>query len=441
MTEYEIENTKNVPVIADVDVLVCGGGPAGIGAAVRAASMGVKTLVVEMFDSLGGVATSGMMSHWGGASSSVVMQEIFRRTRKKCEVLGWADENSAEIAQIHHEAQKIALDEIAAEAGADVLFYTKVCGVKMDGDRIEGVFVENKSGRGFIRAKTVVDATGDGDVAYYAGVPFYKGREGDGKMQPVSVMFKLGGVDYSRAVFPHCFEATVPLDNGEELQALGKKLLPFPAGHVLLYRQPTPGTVCCNMTNAIDVDGTDARSVSNALVKCRSQLEPIVDFLHKYAPGYENCWLMSTGPLIGVRETRHFEGVERLEKEDILSARYFDNWVVRHAYFNFDVHNMSGNGLDETGVQDKFGQTRAYTIPYGCLLPKTVEGLLLSGRNISGSHIAHSNFRIMSVCIALGEAAGAAAALCVRNKLRSLKDVNAADVQKAVEEQKLNISF
>ncbi|MBD5132356.1 MAG: FAD-dependent oxidoreductase [Clostridiales bacterium] len=438
MTEYEIEKTKNIPVIADVDVLVCGGGPAGIGAAVCAASMGVKTLVVEMFDCLGGIATSGMMSHWGGASSSIVMLEIFRRTREKCNVLGWADENSAEIAQIHHEAQKIALDEFVAEVGADVLFYTKVCGVKMNGNRIEGVFVENKSGRGFIKAKIIVDATGDGDVAYYAGVPFYKGRESDGKMQPVSVMFKLGGVDYSRAVFPHCFEASIPLDNGEELQSLGKKLLPFPAGHVLLYRQPTPGTVCCNMTNAIDVDGTDARSLSNALMQCRSQLEPIIDFLHKNAPGYENCWLMSTGPLIGVRETRHFEGVERLEKEDILNARYFDNWIVRHAYFNFDVHNMSGNGLDETGVQDKFGQTRGYTIPYGCLLPKTVEGLLLSGRNISGSHIAHSNFRIMSVCIALGEAAGAASALCVKNKLASLKDVNVSGIQKAVTGAKFN---
>jgi hypothetical protein len=245
-------------------------------------------------------------------------------------------------------------------------------------------------------------------------------------------MFKIGGVDYDRAVFPHSFETTVETDKGE-LQALGDKLLPFPAGHVLLYRQPEPGTVCVNMTNAIGIDGTDAESVTQGMMTCRSQIMPIIRFLREYAPGYEKCWLMSSASLLGIRETRHFEGIESLSAEDILKANYHDNWIVRRAYFNFDVHNLTGSSLDKTGIQKEWKQTGTYTIPYGCLLPKNVEGLLLSGRNISGSHLAHSNFRIMSVCIALGEAAGVAAALSVKQGKR-LRDIDVKDIQKRLGE-------
>ena len=138
---------------------------------------------------------------------------------------------------------------------------------------------------------------------------------------------------------------------------------------------------------------------------------------------------MSSASLIGIRETRHFKGLESLGKDDILEAKFHENWVVKRAWFNFDVHNLTGASLDKTGVQHGWKQNNEYTIPYGCLLPKNIDGLLLSGRNISGSHLAHSNFRIMSVCIAIGEAAGVAAALSVKqNKKLSLLDVK--EIQK-----------
>ncbi len=414
----------------EADVLVCGGGPAGVGAALQSARMGAKTMLIEMQNCLGGVATAGMMSHWGGVSSSGIMQEIFERTRKKCEVLGWVEENGCGMEAIHHEAQKIVLEEMMQESGVELLYNTIVCDAVVENGKLQGVYVQNKSGRNYVKAKCVVDATGDGDVAYYAGVPYFKGRESDGKMQPCTLMFKIGGVDYQKAVFPGGFESLVYTDKGE-LQALAKEKLPFPAGHLLLYRQPTQGTVCCNMTNAIGVDGTSVTSVTQATLQCRSQIERIILFLKKYVPGYENCWLMSTGSLLGVRETRHFEGEASLTAGHILEAKEFDDWVVKRAWFAFDVHNLTGASLDKTGVQAHFPQNKPYAIPYGCLLPKNVKGLLLSGRNISGSHLAHSSFRVMPICIATGEAAGVAAAFSALENC-DLKDVDVRKIQAIV---------
>lgn len=425
-----MKSNEKLPVILSTDVLVCGGGPAGVGAAVRAGRMGADVTIIESLDCLGGIATAGMMSHWTGYSSSKILSEIFERSRKKCKVLGWDEKNECNDIVINQEVLKIVLDEMACEANVKTLFYTMACEAVVDDGRIVGVVVQNKNGRGIIKAKTVIDATGDGDIAASAGVSYFKGRETDGKMQPCTIMFKVGGVDYSRAVFPGSFETKVNTDRGE-LQALAQEILPFPAGHVLLYKQTTPGTVCCNMTNCIDVDGTDAQSMTRGIQVCRLQLEPIIKFLREYVPGYENCWLMSTAHLLGIRETRHFKGIQSLGADDILEAKVYENWVVRQAFFNFDVHNMSGSSIDETGVQKEWKQPEAYTIPYGCLLPENVEGLLLSGRNISGSHLAHSNFRVMPIAMAVGEAAGAAAVLSLKNG-QLLRDVNVSDIQKEV---------
>ena len=423
-----INENNQVPMIADVDVLVCGAGPAGIGASIMAARLGASVMLVESQGCLGGIATAGMMSHWGGRSSSKIMPEIWDLTYEKAKDIGWAQENKSGKDAIYHDIQKIVLEEMVLKEKIRVLYYTLVCKAVVEDGAIVGVIVENKSGRGFIKAKRVIDSTGDGDVAASAGVPYFRGRETDNRMQPCTIMFNVGGVDFERAVFPPSFETTVETEKGE-LQALAKKLLPFPAGHVLLYKQPMPGTVCCNMTNAIEIDGTDGESLTKGVLICRSQIVPIIKFLREYVPGYENCWLMSSASLIGVRETRHFEGMESLSKNDILEAKYYDNWVVRRGWFNFDVHNLTGASLDKTGVQHGWKQNKEYTIPYGCLLPKGVEGLLLSGRNISGSHLAHSNFRIMSVCIAIGEAAGVAAALSVKQNVK-LSQVDVKEIQK-----------
>ena len=182
------------------------------------------------------------------------------------------------------------------------------------------------------------------------------------------------------------------------------------------------------MTNCTGIDGTNAADLSRAVLVCRNQLQPILDFLHEFVPGYESCYLLETASLIGVRETRHFKGLETITEEDIRSSRVFPDWAVTHASFNFDVHNMTGNGLDATGAQDAFTAT-SYTIPYGCLVPEKIDGLLLAGRNISGTHMAHANYRVMPICANMGQAAGIAAALCCKEDIQP-RDVKVPELQK-----------
>lgn len=423
---FYTEQPKEIPVYDQVDVLVLGAGPAGVGAALSAARQGAKTLLVEQMGDVGGIATSGLMSHWTGNTRGGIYEEILNRSADLPDSADYGF-NGSPRQIINPEHLKTALLEMLQEAGVDLLLYTFVCLPIMEEKRVKGVIAENKSGRQAIFAKIVIDCTGDGDIAARAGAAYRKGREEDGAMQPVSLMFKIGGVDYTKAVFPGKFEDYIQIPKGE-IHALGKQNLPFPAGHVLLYRTSLPGVVTCNMTNCIGIDGTSTKDLVKATLECRRQLAPILDFLRNFVPGYENCYLLSTASLIGVRETRHFEGHATITEEDIRSARVFPDWAVTYASFNFDVHNMTGNGLDATGAQDAFAATY-YTIPYGCLVPREIDGLLLAGRNISGTHMAHANYRVMPICANMGQAAGIAAALCVQEGVRP-RDVDVKVLQK-----------
>lgn len=409
------EKARELPVLASVDVLVLGAGPAGVAAAVCAARQGADTLLIEQMGDVGGIATAGLMSHWTGNTQGGIYEEILDRSADLADAADYGF-NGSPRQIINPERLKTVLLEMLEESGARFLLYTVAAEPIVENGRLGGVIIENKSGRQAVLAKVVIDATGDGDIAARAGAAYVKGRETDGSMQPVSIMFKVGGVDYDRAVFPGKFEDYIQLPAGE-IQALGKAHLPFPAGHVLLYRTSLPGVVTCNMTNCIEVDGTNAEDLARATLVCRRQMQPIVEFLRAYVPGYENCYILSSAGLIGVRETRHFKGLQTLNEQDIRDSRVFPDWAVTRASFNFDVHNMSGNGLDATGQQDAFEPT-FYTIPYGCLVPETLDGLLLAGRNISGTHMAHANYRVMPICANMGQAAGVAAALCVKQGIQ-----------------------
>ena len=392
-----IEERREIPVWEQVDVLVVGSGPAGVSAAITAAREGASVLLIEQTGNVGGIATEGLMSHWTGNTEGGFYDELLERSAD----VGRDDAQMHKV--INPERLKTVLLEMLEEAGVKLLLYTFACEPVMEEKRIRGV----------ILGKIVVDASGDGDIAARAGVPYYTGRESDGKMQPATIMFKVAGVDVERGVFPGGFEEQLTIPAGD-IQKLGEEKLPAPAGHVLLYKTTLPGVVTCNMTNCTDVDGTKAEDLTRGTVVCRKQMDAIVKFLREFVPGFENCYLISSASLIGIRETRHFKGEAVITKEDILEARVFEDWVVAKVHFNFDVHNMTGNGLDETGVQKKFGQAKGYTIPYGCFVPLEVENLYLAGRNISGTHMAHSNYRVMPICANMGQAVGVAAAICVR---------------------------
>ncbi|MBR2907971.1 MAG: FAD-dependent oxidoreductase [Clostridia bacterium] len=416
----------NISVQKSYDVVVIGSGPAGIAAAVTAGRNGARVLLVESCGRVGGISTAGMMSHFTGRCGSKLYAEILERAAQKNTY-----ERGKIKVQIDPELLTLTYIEMLEEAGVELLLYTTFCDVIMDGNTVTGVICHNKSGFSAFDARVIVDASGDGDVAEKSGAEFIKGRESDGKMQPATLMFKVGGVDTSRAVFPKSFETKVHTEKGE-LQALAREKLPHPAGHVLLYPSTIPGVVTCNMTNATDIDGTSAEDLTRAEIVCRKQIPLIVDFLREYAPGYENCYIIGSASLIGIRETRHFKGVKTLTEQEIAAAAEHDDYVVRDAHFNFDVHNITGAGLDKTGCQHNFKQKKGYTIPYGCMVPEKVDGLLLSGRNISGTHMAHSNYRAMPICVGIGEACGAAATLAAKNGKR-LRDIKANEIRQLME--------
>lgn len=417
------ENAKELPIAGEYDVIVAGSGPAGTAAAVMAGRMGAKVLIIEWNNAIGGISTSGLMSHWTGSVTSPMYTEILQRSADMNE-----GEQKGKIQQfINPENLKTVYLDMLKDANVDVLLYTFVCGVVMEGDQLTGVITESKSGRRVFRSKVVVDGTGDGDVAAFAGVEYHKGRESDGKMQPTTLMFKVAGVDMSRAVLLGSFESTYQTEKGE-LQALAKEHIPYPAGHLLAYRSTLPGIVTLNMTNCTDIDGTKAEDLTRAEIVCRSQMPAIIKYLREFVPGFENCYIISAASLMGVRETRHFKGMYTLNENDILTAKVFDDWVVRGAHFNFDVHNLTGAGLDKTGVQKNWNQPKGYTIPYGCLVPEKINGLLLSGRNISGTHIAHSNYRVMPICVGIGAAAGVAAATAIKKGVQ-VRDIKGEELQ------------
>lgn len=421
--EFYYEKGRDIPIKYNVDVLVVGSGPAGIGAAISAARNGAKTMIIEQQGNPGGISTTGMMSHWSGDTTSKIYKEILDRSVAMNDP-GFYNEDSPTI---NPEKLKLLYFEMLEEAGVRMQMYTFASDVIVENNKVKGVIVESKSGREVIMANVVIDASGDGDVAAKAGAEYHMGRESDGKMQPATLMFKVGGVDTDRAVFPGSFETTAETEKGE-IQALGREHLEAPAGHVLLYRSTLPGVVTCNMTNCIDVDGTKVEDLTRAEIVCRRQMYKIEKFLREYAPGFENCYIISSASLIGIRETRHFVGEYTVTEEDILEARCFDDWILKEARFAFDIHNTVGSGLDANGVIKKFPQKKGYTIPYRALVPKKIDGLLLAGRNISGTHVAHSSFRVMAICVAMGEAAGLAAAISCKDNC-NVRDVDVKKIQ------------
>lgn len=404
------------PYPTEYDVIVAGGGPAGIAAAVSAARLGARTALIERYGILGGMLTSGHVQPiLGRAEGRTMYNEIVELlTQGHEDMPKMITRNGTEVG-IDLEETKYRLLKLCVDNGVYVYLQTAVADVLKEGNRVTGVKVCTPTGLLELTARTVVDSTGDGFVAALAGAPFEIGRPGDGKCQPVTLEFTVDQVDESIGITAWGGSDPVTLPDGTKYSQACKDAnargeLPENVTIVRLHRTATPGE---RNVNATQVNGRDILTVEGIVeseLLLRQQVQPIMDFLRKTAPGFANARVKSSASTLGVRETRRFVGEYVISDSDVESGARFEDVVVHKAWFLIDIHNPAGGGQAEKRAQP----ATPYDIPYRSLVPLEIDGLLLSGRNISGTHRAHASYRVMGVALATGQAAGIAAALSAK---------------------------
>jgi ribulose 1,5-bisphosphate synthetase/thiazole synthase len=433
------EAARTLPVAAEVDVVVVGGGSAGVGASVRAAREGARTLLIESSAILGGMWTKAMQSHATcfHDGEKVIVNGVAHEIMSRLHALGVGEDPEEKFRQspdsvaanFEAEWMKCVLDDIVVESGARILFHTMCVGiVPTEGDGIGGVIIENKSGRQVVRAKTVIDCSGDADVAHLAGARYLMGREKDGQCQPVNTVLQLGNVDRKRA------NAFVEANPGilsrlsEEAAKRGEITGEYRInrlGALTAY----PDVVYVNMGHIFGVDITNAASLSNAEIEGRRQVREIYRFFRKYVPGFEECRMLHVAQCTGLRESRRIIGVHTITVDDVLEGRRFPDGIARH-WYRLDVH--SADGLKpELGVDPwaKPPKGQYYEVPYRCLVPEKVDNLLVAGRCISADRLALGSCRTTVCCVELGEAAGLAAAIAARTDTK-VRDLDGAELKR-----------
>jgi hypothetical protein len=382
--------------------VVAGGGPGGLAAAVSAARNGADALLIERYGFLGGMATAGLvnpfMTYWAGEEQIIggVLQEVIDQLT----ALGAYGKGSRTA--FDPEAFKYVADRMCEDAGVRALLHSFLTDVRMDGDRIDSVEIAGKSGKQWVKAGIYVDGTGDGDLAFMSGAHCEKGRPEDGLMQPMTLNFRVCKVDAARMPSREDFSSLFDTAKVE-----GR--VECPRENVLLFVTTREGEIHFNQTRITQADGTSTEDLTRAEIEGRRQAWQILEFLRRDVPGFEQAEMLMSGPQVGVRETRRVMGEYVLTGEDVLSARKFPDCVARGSY-SIDIHSPTGAGT----VIKHLPPGESYDIPYRCLVPLGIENLLIAGRPISATHEAHSSLRIMPICIAIGQAAGTAAALCVK---------------------------
>ncbi|MGN0833169.1 MAG: FAD-dependent oxidoreductase [Kiritimatiellia bacterium] len=418
------------PPWLSTEVVVCGGGPAGVCAAVSAARQGAKVLLAERFGCLGGNLTLGHVSPiLGKVARGTMAQELQHLLNAGHERSERIETFNGPEEHVDHEEAKGILARLCADAGVGILLCSSVVDVLKTGDRVTGVVVDTPKGLRTITAKVVVDATGDGRVAMAAGAPVEMGRQGDGAVQPATIEFEVEGLDERRAIT--CWGETDPvkLPDGREYRRLCEEKsrngeLPATVTIVRLHKTFYPGERSVNATQINGVDTLDPLALGKAEVELRDQISRCVTFLRRHVPGYENCRVKSSGGTLGVRETRRTIGDAIVTDDDVAEGRKYPDAIVHNVWFLVDIHNPKGGGQAEGYAHGAV----PYDLRYGVFLPKGVEGLLTAGRCISGTHRAHASYRVMTPCMAMGEAVGVAAALSVRAN-RTPRQVPAAEIR------------
>jgi hypothetical protein len=433
---------RTAKVLPETDVLVVGGGPAGLGAALAAAEAGVKVLLVEQYGFLGGSATAGLVVTMASyyTSSNIPLQKTSDVTLFPTDhglgkpIIGGVWEkligrlvsaNGAYAPSPHTgfmvpfdpEVLKLVALEMLNEAGVDLLFHAFASGVTMDGDVVTGVVFETKSGPIVAKAKVVVDCTGDGDVAAFAGAPFEIGRSKDRMVQPMTLMFLLEGIVFEKfkeyvSKYPDEWHGVQGLTALMQ-QATKRGELRIPRENILLFGNVRPNRVLVNSTRVLDTLGTDVWDLTRAELEGRRQVAELTRFFRKYVPGFDAAYVGQSGITTCVRESRRIMGEYLLTAKDVLDAKKFDDAIALGSY-PIDLHSPTGKGT----ILQKIKPGSAYSIPLRCLIPQKAENLLVAGRCISGTHVANASYRTMPICCATGQAAGVCAATAIKCKVK-----------------------
>ncbi len=433
----------------DFDVLVVGGGNAGCAAAIAAARHGAKTMLVERYGFLGGTATAAMVGPWmtfhSGSERIVggIAQEIVERLVRSGASPGHIHDSSDYVPTItpfDPEAHKALLFEMMREAGVSLLLHAYVVDALVEGETVRGAAFATVAGRREYRGNVVIDATADAFVAAAAGVPTQQG-DARGRVQPASLMFRLSHVDLGKLstyVRMHPDQMRTTLKTHERtapaltavagLYALWDRaradgLVDVPRELVSFFISPYPDEVTVNMTRVVDIDPLDPDDLTRAEVESRLQVMQLLAFFRQRVPGFENARVAATGTQIGIRESRRIVGRYTLTRDDVLGARRFDDAVARSAY-PIDIHNPSGTGT----TTHRLSAGESYEIPYRCMVPVNREQLLVAGRCISTTHEALASTRLTPTVMTLGQAAGTAAAIARKRRVRA-GDVDPAELR------------
>lgn len=444
------EPAKELNVRTTVDVLVVGGGPSGIIAAMAAAEDGLNVMLIESRSFVGGNMTIGLpILGFLGQKGNQIIKGLPQRFIDRLKEKNGASEHRPcplhmSLTLVEPEAVKNVGLQMLIEAGVEVLLYVFFAGVVMEGSTIKGVIIESKAGREAILAKTVIDCTGDADVSYKAGVACEYGDE-NGGVQPPTLMFCLGGVDTEKLRLSIAEEPRTYLTDfipaeyfGQNnqfivvgLRSLMEKAraagFDLPVERTILITGLRKDEVWVNMSRVNGVNGTNPASLTHGEIEGRRQVVAIQKYLQAYVPGFENAFFTKMAPFLGIRETRRIVGKYTMTADDILSCGSFDD-AIAVASYPLDIHHPVGGGCTLTWCGD------CYDIPYRSLLPAHIENLIVAGRCISSTHEAMSAIRVMAPCMAMGEAAGRAAKIAVRNNITPAQ-VDVAQLRNEIREK------
>lgn len=399
------------------DVIVVGGGPGGIASSVAAARGGAEVLLVERYGFLGGGATAMLvnpfMTYFAGNKQVIV--GVFQDMLDQLSAMG-AYGTEREPWAFDAEAFKVAAERLCLEAGVELLYHAFLADATVSEGMIESISIATKDGLKELTAKVFIDSTGDGDLAYFAGATFEKGRSEDGLAQPMTLNFRMANVDIDR--MPIGQEITKAY-----IKAKADGIIQCPREDILYFFATQPGVVHFNQTRVVKHDATDPKSMTEAEIEARRQAWQIAHWLVDSIPGFEKAYLQQTAPQLGVRESRRIMGDYVLTAEELLAACKFDD-VIACGSYPVDIHNPTGEGT----VIRRLPAGTWYDIPYRCLIPQGLDNLLIGGRCISTTHAAHSAIRVMPIVFAIGHAAGVAACLAT-GRAQTTRGVSHSEIQ------------